>query len=94
MLKKITMGAVFAALMASSALAQSYQPEWGSGNIVPGSSGGFVSSPNDAQGFGAPYAGAYLGTPSSRAYAYERPAHRRSYRQQQQPVQNPTHWDQ
>jgi len=91
MLKKITMGAVFAALVASSAMAQSYQPEWGSGNIVPGSGGGFVTSPYSGERFGGPYAGAYVGTPYNRAYAYERPAYRRYNRQ---PQQNPTHWDQ
>ena len=35
MLKKLIMSAGFVALIASSAMAQSYQPEWGSGNIVP-----------------------------------------------------------
>ena len=90
MLKNIMIGAAVSALMASSAMAQSYQPEWGSGNIVPGSSGGFVSSPY-AEQFGGPYAGVYVGTPYSRAYAYERPAYRRYNRQ---PQQNPTHWDQ
>jgi hypothetical protein len=38
MLKKLMMGAGFAALIATSAMAQSYQPEWGSGNIVPNTS--------------------------------------------------------
>ena len=54
MLKKIIIGAAFSALIASSAMAQSYQPEWGSGNIVPGPNGGFVSAPYDGERFGGP----------------------------------------
>lgn len=38
MLKKLMMGAGFVALIATSAMAQSYQPEVGSGNIVPNTS--------------------------------------------------------
>jgi hypothetical protein len=36
MLKKIMIGAGLATILATSAMAQSYQPEWGSGNIAPG----------------------------------------------------------
>lgn len=74
MLKKIIIGAAFSALIASSAMAQSYQPEWGSGNIVPGPNGGFVSTPYDRERFGVP--GAYSGGP----YAYERPTVHHRYR--------------
>ena len=35
MLKKIMIGAGLATLLATTAMAQSYQPEVGSGNIVP-----------------------------------------------------------
>ena len=35
MLKKIMIGAGLAAIVATSAMAQSYQPEVGSGNITP-----------------------------------------------------------
>ncbi len=35
MLKKIMIGAGLATIVATSAMAQSYQPEVGSGNIVP-----------------------------------------------------------
>ncbi len=38
MLKKLMMGAGFVALIATSAMAQSYQPGVGSGNIVPNTS--------------------------------------------------------
>ena len=38
MLKKIMIGAGLATILATSAMAQSYQPEWGTGNIAPGKS--------------------------------------------------------
>jgi hypothetical protein len=82
MLKKIIIGAAFSALMASWAMAQSYQPEWGSGNIVAGSSGGFVAVPYGTERFGGPYAG---------AYAYERPMVHHRYRQSRQHMND--HWD-
>jgi hypothetical protein len=82
MLKNIMIGAAVSALMASSAMAQSYQPEWGSGNIVAGSSGGFVTVPYGTERFGGPYVG---------AYAYERPTVHQRYRQPQQ--RRNDHWD-
>ena len=80
MLKKIIIGAAFSALIASSAMAQSYQPEWGSGNIVAGSSGGFVTVPYGTERFGEPG-----------AYAYERPTVHHRYRQPRQHLND--HWD-
>jgi len=35
MIKMILVGALVTTALVSSAMAQSYQPEWGSGNIVP-----------------------------------------------------------
>lgn len=58
MLKKFMLGAALAAMFAAPALAQSYDPEIGSGNIV-GPGGGAVTA-------GTP---AYL-TPHSKAYAH------------------------
>ncbi len=67
MVKKIMMGIGLATLVATStaplAMAQSYQPEVGSGNIVQ-KQGGPVTS----QRFGEPFAGAY-------AYAKPAPHH-------------------
>lgn len=62
--KKIMMSIGVAALVitSTSVMAQSYQPEVGSGNIVR-KEGGPVTS----QRFGAPFADAY-------AYAYAKPA--------------------
>ena len=50
MLKKLIIGAAFSALIASSAMAQSYQPMLGSGNIIPGPNGGFASVPMTQSG--------------------------------------------
>jgi hypothetical protein len=63
MLKKLMMGAGFVALIATSAMAQSYQPEWGSGNIVPNTSPApSISAMRDS----APDAYAYQPAPRQR----------------------------
>lgn len=80
MLKKLIIGAAFSALIASSAMAQSYQPMWGSGNIIPGPNGGFANVPYDAERFGGPYAGAYAEAPFAGPFAYEPPAVHHRYR--------------
>lgn len=55
MLKKLIIGMGLTAIVATSAMAQSYQPEVGSGNIVPKNTGG---------------APAYYNYRGSDAYAY------------------------
>jgi hypothetical protein len=72
MIKMILVGALVVAALVSSAMAQSYQPEWGSGNIVPNSGYGPTGGPTVNE----PYygSGAYVGrpqafAPESRAYA-------------------------
>jgi hypothetical protein len=63
MLKMIILGAGIATLLASSARAQSYQPEWGSGNIVPDA---------NAPPYGATVSEPYLGPLGARAFAPDR----------------------
>jgi hypothetical protein len=63
MLKKLMLGAVLAALVGSSAIAQSYDPETGSGNVVP-----------NTGGEGSGVAGLSNNAPPSEAYPYEHPA--------------------
>jgi hypothetical protein len=72
MMKMILMGALVTAALVSSAMAQSYQPEWGSGNIVPNTS--YAPTPPAVSG---PYAGSgrYVGAP--RAFAPESRAYGR-----------------
>ena len=60
MLKKIMMSAALVALVGSAAMAQSYDPETGSGNIVP-----------NTGGEGSGVAGMSNNALSSDAYAYE-----------------------
>jgi len=66
MMKMILMVALVTAALASSAMAQSYQPEWGSGNIVPNTS--YAPTGPAVNG---PYfrSDRYAGTPGARAYA-------------------------
>ena len=63
MLKKIMIGAGLAAIVATSAMAQSYQPEVGSGNI----------GPNNKQAYSST-----MRRPGDNAFAFERstPHHR------------------
>jgi hypothetical protein len=62
MLKMIILGAGLATVLASSAMAQSYQSEWGSGNIVPDT---------NQPPYGATVSEPYLGPLSARASAPE-----------------------
>ena len=64
MIKMILVGALVTAALVSSAMAQSYQPEWGSGNIVPNTGYG-PTGPVLNEPYFAPRAFA----PESRAYA-------------------------
>jgi hypothetical protein len=73
MLKKIMMGTALAALVASSAMAQSYQPEWGSGNIVPNTN----QSPNGS--VRSETLNAYAFVPAPDAYAFVPAPHRSLY---------------
>jgi opacity protein-like surface antigen len=42
-MKKLLMGAALVAVLASPAFAQAYDPDFGSGNIVPGPGGAYVT---------------------------------------------------
>ena len=67
MIKMILLGAGVAAVLATSAMAQSYQPEWGSGNIVPNTSYGPTGPTVNEPYYGASAPQAFA--PESRAYA-------------------------
>ena len=66
MMKIILLGAGVAALLASSAMAQSYDPSVGSGNIVPDTGYGPTGSTVNEPYFGSE---PYVGRPIARAYA-------------------------
>ena len=80
MLKKLIMGAGLAALIASPALAQAYNPEWGTGNVINLPA---AEATNGAVGIGA---NAYAPYGNS-AYAYvprDTPIHRQDARRHYQ----------
>jgi hypothetical protein len=69
MLKKLMIGAAFVAMLAAPALAQSYDPELGSGNVLAGPNGGGVGGPTEPGLFGGPYA--YEPRSSRNGYAHQ-----------------------
>jgi opacity protein-like surface antigen len=70
MLKKLIMGAALATLLASPALAQSYVPEYGTGNIINLPA---AEATNGAVGIGANAWGPASGATSAYAYVPRTP---------------------
>ena len=62
MMKQLMMGAAFATLIATSAMAQAYDPSAGTGNIVRNPS--------------VPYSGTIMPNSFTDAYAYQKPGYR------------------
>jgi len=69
MWKIMLLTAGIAALLTGSATAQSYQPEWGSGNIVPNTNEPYVT-PNGPFFAGEPYDGS-VRSRAGNSYAYQ-----------------------
>lgn len=82
MLKKLMIGAAFAAMLTAPALAQTYDPEVGTGNVSAGPNGGGLGAPTGTAGqFGGPYA--YEPPSYSNTYAYQPRASQRRHRRVQ-----------
>jgi len=81
MLKKLMIGLTFAAMLAAPAVAQTYDPEVGTGNVSAGPNGGGLGAPTVSGQFGGPYA--YEPRSYSNAYAYQPRASQRRHRRSQ-----------